>query len=263
MRIAATGALLLLVLHSCSTAPAPSQSEFLEPNSLLAGEISRRVEQIPFQHRDELLQNLLWLSEKGEQVIPAVLTGLQNDNAKVRSSCAFVLGRLRDRRTMPQLQQAMSDADPTVRMECARTLMLMGDLNVSPTLIEGLDSERKEVRYLCHEALKSASGHDFGYDHLNQDQKQLQVSVLRWRQWWSDYSGDAQFAADYQRKHGLEPQLAAPMGEVRTQSQRPAPTGGGAEATNDPAVPPPAGSGSGSGSGNGSGSGSPNGGGGN
>jgi hypothetical protein len=220
MRIAATTALLLLVLQSCASAPAPSTSEFLEPNSLMAGEITRRVEQIPFQHRDELLQNLLWLSNAGEQVIPAVLTGLTDDNPKTRSSCAFVLGRLRDRRTAPQLQAAMEDSDPTVRMECGRTLVLMGDLEWSPVLIEGLDSDRKEVRYLCHEALKTASGHDFGYDHLNQNRQDLMASALRWRQWWSDYSGDATFAADYQQKNNLSAQPAVPMGEIKVQPKR-------------------------------------------
>lgn len=72
----------------------------------------------------------------------------------------------------------MKDSEATVRMECARTLVLMGDLAWSPTLIEGLDSDRKEVRYLCHEALKTSSGHDFGYDHLNQNDNDLKLSVL-------------------------------------------------------------------------------------
>jgi HEAT repeat protein len=73
----------------------------------MAGEIDQRIEQIPYQHREELLQNLLWLAQTGEQTIPAVLDGLRHDNPKVRSSCAWVLGRLRDRRTIPNLQAAV------------------------------------------------------------------------------------------------------------------------------------------------------------
>lgn len=216
MRIAAFGATLLFAFAACSTtSDSSSESPFLQPNSLMTGEITRRVEQIPYQHRDELLQNLLWLAQTGEQTIPALLEGLRHENAKVRSSSAWVLGRLRDRRTIPALQAAVRDEDQTVRMECARTLVLLGDLSLSPALIEGLDSEKKEVRYMCHEALKVATGHDFGYDHLNQNDTDLKLSVLRWRQWWSEYSGDTFFAANYQRQHRLDAALAAPMGETK------------------------------------------------
>jgi hypothetical protein len=213
MRIAAIGALLLFT--SCSTTDTASESPFQQPNSLMSGEITRRIEQIPYQHRDELLTNLLWLAQTGEQTIPALLTGLQHDNPKVRSSSAWVLGRLRDRRTIPSLQPLMRDSDQSVRTEAARTLVAMGDLKWSPTLIEGLDSDKKEVRYMCHESLKTATGHDFGYDHLSLDQSEMKVSVLRWRQWWSEYSGDVQFAQSYQQKHAINTQVAAPTGETK------------------------------------------------
>ncbi|MBL8756048.1 MAG: HEAT repeat domain-containing protein [Planctomycetes bacterium] len=218
MRIAAIGASMLLLLASCSTTEMKSESPFLQPNSLMGDEISRRVEQIPYQHRDELLQNLMWLAQTGEQTIPALLQGLNHENPKVRSSCAWVLGRVRDRRTIPNLQNAMQDGEATVRMECARTLVTMGDLKWSPTLIEGLDSDRKEVRFMCHEALKTATGHDFGYDHLNQNTADLHGSVLRWRQWWSEYSGDAMFAQSYMEQHKLQPAVAAPNGETQPQT---------------------------------------------
>ncbi|MFY9343976.1 MAG: HEAT repeat domain-containing protein [Planctomycetota bacterium] len=214
MRIAAVCALLLL-FPSCSTTDATSEAPYQQPNSLMGGEITRRVEQIPYQHRDELLQNLLWLAQTGEQTIPALLQGLTHENAKVRSSSCWVLGRLRDRRTIPNLQAVMNDSDMTVRTEAARTLVTMGDLKWSPVLIECLDSDKKEVRYMCHEALKTASGHDFGYDHLSLDHNELKLSVLRWRQWWSEYSGDAAFAQGYQQKHNLQPAVAAPNGETK------------------------------------------------
>lgn len=216
MRIAAFSATLLFCFAACTTTETKSTgSPYQQPNALMAGEITRRVEQIPYQHREELLQSLMWLAQTGEQTIPALLTGLRHENPKVRSSCAWVLGRIGDRRAIPDLQQVMKDDEATVRMEAARTLVALGDLNWSPTLIEGLDSDRKEVRYLCHEALKTATGHDFGYDHLNENKDQMMVSVLRWRQWWSDYSGDAFFAQSYQQKNHLDAQPAQPMGETK------------------------------------------------
>ena len=212
MRIV-VGATLFLLLQACSTTN-DAASAFDQPNSLMSAEINRRVEQIPYQHRDELYTNLVWLVQTGGQTIPAMLTGLESDDAKVRSSCAWVLGRLRDRRTIPNLQKCMNDSEPSVRLEVARTLVSMGDLQWSQTLIEGLDSDKKEVRYMCHETLKTATGHDFGYDHLNTNEGDRRVSVLRWRQWWGEYSGDTFFAQSYQNTYHLQPNVAAPAGET-------------------------------------------------
>jgi hypothetical protein len=219
MRIVAAATLFLL-LQACSTTNAANDA-FDQPNSIMAVEIDRRVEQIPFQHRDELYNNLVWLSQSGEQCIPAMLNGLTSDEAKVRSSCAWVLGRLRDRRTIPNLQKAMNDTEPGVRLEVARTLVAMGDLQWAQTLIEGLDSDKKEVRYMCHETLKTATGHDFGYDHLNPNDGERRVTVLRWRQWWGEYSGDTFFAQNYQNTYNLQPNVAAPAGETRGATTNP------------------------------------------
>ncbi|MEC8650963.1 MAG: HEAT repeat domain-containing protein, partial [Planctomycetota bacterium] len=211
MRIAATAVIAFLTLTACSTTE--STSPYQQPNALMGSEISQRIDQIPFQHREELVQNLLWLAQTGEQAIPALLDGLGHEHAKVRSSCCWVLGRMRDRRTVPQLQRLTTDTELSVRMEASRSLVLMGDIDQAPNLIQGLDSDRKEVRFMCHEALKSATGHDFGYDHLGQDQIALQTAVLRWRQWWSSYSGDAAFAQAYMKTHGLGA-AAMPGGET-------------------------------------------------
>lgn len=244
MRIAATAATLLFALTACSTTET-TVSPYLQPNLLMSTEINQRIDQIPYQHREELVQNLLWLSQTGEQTIPALLTGLASDNPKVRSSCCWVLGRLRDRRTVPQLQSLVKDSESSVRMEACRTLVLMGDLQQSPKLIEGLDSDRKEVRYMCHEALKTATGHDFGYDHLNQNQQELRLTVLHWRQWWGEYAGDTFFASAYEQEHGLN-NLAAPGGETKMIGAGTSPSQKGADvidlATQDttkPAVSPP------------------------
>jgi hypothetical protein len=209
-------------------------------------EIQSRVEQIPFQHREELLQNLLWLSQTGEPAIPAVLQGLEHKEAKVRSSCAWVLGRMRDRRVIPQLKAVAVDPDETVRLEVARSLVMMGDLSQAPRLIEGLDSDRKEVRFLCHEALKAATGRDFGFDHLSPDPAQRQLAAYGWRHWWSEYSGDTWFATNYAQQHGIDPTNsqgvrpglpAAPMGE--TMQMVPDTPDGEQPTTEPPATEPP------------------------
>ena len=217
MRIASAAAIALLTLTACSTTEPVSR--FQQPNELMGTEIRQRIDQIPFQHREELVQNLLWLAQAGEQAIPSLIAGLGAEHAKVRSSCCWVLGRMRDRRTVPDLQRLTSDRETSVRMEASRSLVLMGDIDQAPRLIEGLDSDRKEVRFMCHEALKAATGHDFGYDHLGPDQSALQTAVLRWRQWWGSYSGDLAFAQHYMQAHGLDA-AAMPSGETVVEPQR-------------------------------------------
>lgn len=216
---------IVLALPSCSTTVS-SELPYSKPNSLMSEEISRRVGEIEFQHRGELLDNLLWLAQTGEQAIPDLLAGLGNPSPKVRANCAWVLGRVGDRRTIPDLQRKVRDDSEVVRLEVARSLVLMGDMQPATVLIEGLDSERTEVRYNCNEALKMASGRDFGFDHLAENPVDRQMASLRWRQWWGEMRHDPFFASSYARAHGLDTQAegamgqpAAPMGETQPMPQ--------------------------------------------
>ena len=207
MRIVALMSLGLLGLSACqTTTPKVEADEFERPNDIMAKEIEERIAEIPFQRREELVDNLMWLAERGEASISALLTGLENDDPKVRSNCVWVLGRIQDRRTMPYLRPLTEDQDESVRLEAARQLVSMGDLQFAPVLIEGLDSDKTQVRYYCHEALKSATGRDFDYDHLSADALARTEAVYRWRSWWSEQSGDPVFAQNYAEQNGLEVQ---------------------------------------------------------
>lgn len=202
-------------LYGCGTTSHATNNEFAQPNSLMAKEIDSRVEQIPYQHREELYNNLLWLAQRGEQAIPSLLKGLASNEPKVRSSTAWVLGRIGDRRTIGNLQQLVNDQHETVRLEVARSLVEMGDVKQAPTLIAALDSEKVQVRAMCHDALKRATGKDFGYDHLTDNMEQRKVAVLRWRQWWSVQSNDPWFAQQYAQQNQIATPGAAPLGETR------------------------------------------------
>ncbi len=178
--------------------------EYAEANEVMAAEIQERIAEIPYQQRDELLDNLFWLRQRGEEAIPFLLDGLHDQNPKVRSNSSWVLGQIHDRRTIPDLVPLMKDEHESVRLEAARSLVAMGDLSASPMLIEGLDSDKVQVRYLCHEALRRSTLQDFDYDHLGSDPVARSQSVYRWREWWSETSGDQFFAASYAQEKGLE-----------------------------------------------------------
>ena len=72
---------------------------------------------------------------------------------------------------------------------------------------------------MCNEALKDATGRDFGFDHLSEDLMARRSSVMEWRTWWSELSGDSFFASAYAAENGLnqspEGMPAAPIGETR------------------------------------------------
>jgi hypothetical protein len=225
----------LLPLAACSTA-GDSSRPYAEANSLMLREIQARIGNIPFQHRQELLNNLLWLASRGgEPAIPALVSALEHDEPKVRSSAAWVLGRMHDRRVIPDLRPLVKDDNHSVRFEAARSLTLMGDMQYASLLIEGLDSDLKPVRYNCHMALKDATGRDFQYDHLAELPGQRRAAVLRWREWWAEQLADPHFATSYAAKYGLNsdvgqpapaPQPARPMVETKptegpTSSEKP------------------------------------------
>lgn len=222
-------ALMLVVLPAlvaCGTTTR-NDSPFAKPNSLMEQEIANRVAQIPYLHREELIDNLLWLSQAGEQAFTHLIEGLSHQDPKVRSNCAWVLGRSGDRRVIPYLRKLVDDPAPTVQLEVARQLVQLGDVTQCPKLIEGLDSDKVQVRYLCHEALKEATGRDFGYDHLAENVADRRRAVLQWRQWWSRQSGDPWFAKAYAQRNGLEsataPEPAAPATEVKQPAPNAAP----------------------------------------
>ncbi|MEM7204669.1 MAG: HEAT repeat domain-containing protein [Planctomycetota bacterium] len=228
--------LVAFAMVACATQEG-SSSRFSEPNALMGEEIRNRIEQIPFQHREELFHNLLWLAQAGEQAIPDLLAALRSQDTKVRSNAVWVLGQIGDRRIIPDLRRLTQDQDRTVRLETSRTLMLLGDIQRAPTLIEALDSDKVQVRYLCHEALKTATGQDFGFDHLNDDLSQRRRSVLEWREWWTSMSGDSGFSTRYAARHGLSNGTRGVEGWAASPSPAPLAGAPAPEPTHPPAVP--------------------------
>jgi hypothetical protein len=183
-----------LVLGLCGCGTTRPTSEFSEPNTILKDEVDRRINQIPFQHRDELLNSMVWLVGVGESAVPQLIVALDHTDPKVRSSAVWCVGRIGDRRVIPYLKQHnQREHDPIVRLESSRTLLWLGDYTQVPVLIEGLESDRTHVRYLCHEALRADTGRDFGYDHRVENTSERQAAVSRWREWWhQQQTGGAQ-----------------------------------------------------------------------
>jgi hypothetical protein len=185
-----TAAVVLVVSAGCSTG---TNYDITAPGKLMQELIHQRIRQIPYQHKQELLHNMIWLSQAGEQAISDLTEALSHENAKVRSSAAWVFGRMGDKRTIPALQKHANDTNPIVALEVSRALLLLGDYSMVTQLIGGLDSELQHVRYLCYEALRSVTGKSFDYDHRAADAGDRKKSVQEWQQWWEAQRNDPMF----------------------------------------------------------------------
>jgi hypothetical protein len=172
---------LVLVAVACGSTD--EDPYFDEPPTFLKEEISERIAQIQYLSDEKLMENLNRLTYIGEPAIPQLLQGLQHDQPRTRGSCAFVLGRIRDRRTVKPMKEALDDPVTSVRYEVATALGQIGDPSGYPVLIEGLSDELIRNRYKAHEALTLLTNLDFGYQH-DAAPSDRAMAVRKWREWY-------------------------------------------------------------------------------
>jgi hypothetical protein len=179
--------LLASLAFGCATSGKDNRpvtdGEYIEAPRFLREEIENRVAALPYQTEEQLYSNLIRLAYIGEPAIPYLLEGLEAEPARTRSSCAYVLGLVKDRRTIPALREAVDDPVPEVRYEVATSLCMLGVREGYPVLIEGLSDAEIRNRYKCGEALKLLTGQDFGYRHDDAPTDRAQA-IATWERWW-------------------------------------------------------------------------------
>ena len=179
-------------LPACTTTdPEPSYGA-LEPGEdvVVREEVRRRIAEIEFQSGTELVANLHRLIAIGRPAVPHLRQALTRDVEHVRSSIAYVLGQMGDRRNVPLLRRMLDDPSQKVRYEAAASLVELGDPAGFATLVHGLDDTAPANRYRCIEVLRTATGQDFGYEH-DADPGSRRHGVRRWLDWLDDVSASA------------------------------------------------------------------------
>lgn len=151
-------------------------------NPMVQARIQARVDNIKYQRGTTLITNLERIVAYNQQAIPICLEGLKNEDAMTRMGCAYVLGRIGDTRTVPDLEVALADQVDFVRYEAASGLGSLGSKAGYGVLVAGLESERVEYRYKCFEALRELTGHTFGYVH-NAPAEERAEAVTKWKGW--------------------------------------------------------------------------------
>ncbi|MEE8105235.1 MAG: HEAT repeat domain-containing protein [Planctomycetota bacterium] len=175
------GAALLGACSSSKTSKSgPVYAEVSSP--VVRAKLEARVENIKYQRGVVLVTNLERIAAYGEAAIPVCLKGLKTDEPMVRMGCIWVLGRVGDRRVIPELETALKDDVDYVRFESASALGSMGSKAGYSVLVSGLENDRVDFRYRCLEALKEFTGHDHGFSH-NGSPEQRAAGVKRWNDW--------------------------------------------------------------------------------
>jgi len=170
------------VLFACAGSGGIDYEEYAEAPTFLRQEIEERIKALPYQSGENLLSNIRRLTYIGEPAIPFLLDALEEGEVRARCSAAYVLGLIRDRRTIEPLRDALTDDSPVVRYEVATSLCAMGEPAGYPTLIRGLEDEDIRNRYKAHEALKLLTKNDFGYRHDDAPDERS-AAVQRWQSW--------------------------------------------------------------------------------
>jgi hypothetical protein len=103
------------------------------------------------------------LRDKGPEAAPALLSGLNHQNAAIRANCAELLGKIGPvtREVVPALAKKLRDGDASVRMAAALALGEMGlsAESAKEDLIRyGLNDDNPEVALAAEKALDKIEG---------------------------------------------------------------------------------------------------------
>lgn len=119
----------------------------------------------------------------GERAVPPLLEALAAPGERSRQHAAYILGVLKDRRTIPALAKvADEDLVPAVRYEAAGALLEMGDPRGLDVLVSGLCDLDARLRAKCIDVLAEKTTRRFGYEP-DGSPPDREEAVRRWRAW--------------------------------------------------------------------------------
>ncbi len=166
---------------------------WVEPTLVMRERITDQAARLPWTHGVERIEAINWFASVGEPAYNTLLNLAADSNASVSGSALAALGATGDSRLVPFVQALDTKVplheDPALELEHARTLMRLGDWSKAPALIRGLSNEEPGIRALSIQALRSATGLDFGFVARDPEPERA-VAVQRWHEWWQRRSGD-------------------------------------------------------------------------
>ncbi len=120
---------------------------------------------------------------RGEAAIPPLLEAVASPDPRMRAPAAYLLGVLKDRRTLPTLATlAESDPAASVRYEAAAALLLMLDARGFAPLVAGLSDPDARLRHTCIDVLAEATHERWGYE-ADGPPDEREAAIRRWNAW--------------------------------------------------------------------------------
>jgi len=120
---------------------------------------------------------------RGEAAIPPLLDAAASPDPRVRGPAAYLLGVLKDRRTLPTLA-TLAESDPvaSVRYEAAAALLSMLDPRGFAPLVAGLSDPDARLRHTCIDVLADAARERWGYE-ADGPPPERAAAIRRWEAW--------------------------------------------------------------------------------
>lgn len=122
------------------------------------------------------------LTSIGEPAVPQLIANLSSCNQDVQVMSAYVLGMIKDPRSLDALQRATVEGKPVVRYEAATAMLRMGDRRGLATMVDALDSPDPLVRARAILVLSDRTGETFGYK-ADDEPDERAAALSRWRAW--------------------------------------------------------------------------------
>ncbi len=120
------------------------------------GGVGTRIDPVTNQPLTVLVENSMGVQTQKLELSQGLLDELNNEDARVRSSVARILGLLGDRSAVRPLMDRLYDPDVLVGDRVAEALGRLEDVSAAPALVTALESSQEAVR--ARAGLGSSSG---------------------------------------------------------------------------------------------------------
>ena len=110
------------------------------------GGVGTNIDPVTNQPLTVLVENSMGVQTQKLEMSSGLLDELNNEDARVRSSVARVLGLLGDRSAVQPLLDRLYDPDVLVGDRMAEALGRLGDVSAAPALVTALESSQEAVR---------------------------------------------------------------------------------------------------------------------
>lgn len=146
-------------------------------------EIAGLVAELAQARGEKVIEVGMRLVGKGEPAVPALRGALVADDPALRANAAYLLGVLKDRRTVPDLVRASTDdPDAMVRYEAASALLELHDARGFAPLVGGLDDADARRRAKCIDVLAETTHERFGFEPDGEPVERA-AAIRRWKAW--------------------------------------------------------------------------------